>query len=206
MEISQIHFGAVAQTARYALSVNDNAREFAAIPLMVDVEPLNLNPHLVVAAGLLWAPHTVIQFGFKDRLSEEVVHRWERELSVKIDAQLTRTAYTRSGNTDLSIVSGTNLSANTPGRDQTSIHVLPSERFYGSMKGVKESIIASNAWIFDNAALAKLCLGILFADEFLARSISVDETLRAEDRDRAIKVLGTLGIKLGDVREASPHV
>lgn len=194
MSTSRIKFDAIAQTARYGLSVKGDGSDVIKPPLMVDVPPVNVNPHLVVAAGLLWETSVVSAIEFDGALSIEVAEQWESALGIKLDGSISKKEYIRAANTDLSVSSDGLIAETTPGRDQTHLKVVPSARFYGALKGIKESIIASNAWMFRESATAQLCLGILFADEFMARSISVEGKLRDVDIERARAVLEPLSI------------
>lgn len=194
MRTSRIKFDAIAQTARYGLSVKSDGSDVIKPPLMVDAPPVNVNPHLVVAAGLLWETSVVSAIEFDGALSIEVAEQWESSLGIKLDGSISKKDYIRAANTDLSVSSDGLIAETTPGRDQTHLKVVPSARFYGALKGIKESIIASNAWMFRESAIAQLCLGILFADEFMARSISVEGKLRDVDIERARAVLKPLSI------------
>lgn len=194
MSTSRIKFDAIAQTARYGLSVKGDGSDVIKPPLMVDVPPVNVNPHLVVAAGLLWETSVASAIEFDGALSIEVAEQWESALGIKLDGSISKKEYIRAANTDLSVSSDGLIAETTPGRDQTHLKVVPSARFYGALKGIKESIIASNAWMFRESAIAQLCLGILFADEFMARSISVEGKLRDVDIERARAVLEPLSI------------
>lgn len=194
MSTSRIEFDAIAQTARYGLSVKGDGSDVIKPPLMVDVPPVNVNPHLVVAAGLLWETSVASAIEFDGALSIEVAEQWESALGIKLDGSISKKEFIRAANTDLSVSSDGLIAETTPGRDQTHLKVVPSARFYGALKGIKESIIASNAWMFRESAIAQLCLGILFADEFMARSISVGGKLRDVDIERARAVLEPLSI------------
>lgn len=194
MSTSRIKFDAIAQTARYGLSVKGDGSDVIKPPLMVDVPPVNVNPHLVVAAGLLWETSVASAIEFDGALSIEVAEQWESALGIKLDGSISKKEYIRAANTDLSVSSDGLIAETTPGRDKTHLKVVPSARFYGALKGIKESIIASNAWMFRESAIAQLCLGILFADEFMARSISVEGKLRDVDIERARAVLEPLSI------------
>ena len=194
MSTSRIKFDAIAQTARYGLSVKGDGSDVIKPPLMVDVPPVNVNPHLVVAAGLLWETSVASAIEFDGALSIEVAEQWESALGIKLDGSISKKEYIRAANTDLFVSSDGLIAETTPGRDQTHLKVVPSARFYGALKGIKESIIASNAWMFRESAIAQLCLGILFADEFMARSISVEGKLRDVDIERARAVLEPLSI------------
>ena len=194
MSTSHIKFDAIAQTARYGLSVRGDESDITKPPLMVDVPPVGLNPHLVVAAGLLWKASAVSGIEFDGALSTDVAEEWEKNLGVELEGSTSDKKYSRAANTDLSVSLNGLIAETTPGRDQTHLRVVPSARFYGALKGIKESIIASNAWMFRESGLAQLCLGILFADEFMARSISVEGQLRDVDIERARAVLEPLSI------------
>ena len=194
MKTSRIKFDAIAQTARYGLSVNYAESDVIKPPLMVDDAPLELNPHLVVAAGLLWGESTISRVEYEGTLSAKVAGQWESNLGIALEGSVSKNEYERAANSDLFVSSGGLISETTPGRDETVLKVVPSARFYGALKGIKESIIASNAWMFEESALAQLCLGILFADEFMARSIYVEEKLRDKDIERALAILEPLSI------------
>ena len=54
---------------------------------------------------------------------------------------------------------------------------MPGERFQGALYGVKEAVIASNAWLlatYLDPARVHLAAGILFAHDFLAQGIEID--------------------------------
>lgn len=68
---------------------------------------------------------------------------------------------------------------NTPGRDSTVLTLVPSERYSGVLWGIKEAIVASNAWLHEehsSGSRIAAATGVLFAEEFLAKSICVPQT------------------------------
>lgn len=67
----------------------------------------------------------------------------------------------------------------TPERDVTSLTLIPSERYSGVLWGIKEAIVASNAWLHEkhsSPAHVAAAAGVLFAGEFLAKSIFIPPT------------------------------
>lgn len=198
MAIVQVEFGAIAQTARHGVVlVDENARKICT-PLMVDVPPVTSNPHLELAAGLIWAPAEVKEFHFRGKISESVVRHWEKALGVAIECEEDPDTYQRNGCTDLSVTTQSRIQESTPGRDETLIYMLPSERFYGAMRGVKEVLMASNSWLFgeDRGAAAEIALGTVFADDLMVRSIRTERELTPALSERIESILEPLSIDL----------
>ncbi|MGV0343053.1 hypothetical protein ACUY3P_01895 [Corynebacterium lehmanniae] len=194
----QVEFGAIAQTARHGVVLVDENSQKICTPLMVDVPPMASNPHLELAAGLIWAPAEVKEFHFRGKVSESVVRHWEKALGVVIECEEGSDTYQRNGYTDLSVTAQNRIQETTPGRDETLIYLLPSERFYGSMRGVKEVLMATNSWLFgeDRGAAAEIALGTVFADDLMARSIKTEREMSPEFAERIESILEPLSIDL----------
>ncbi|MGP5032904.1 hypothetical protein ACTXJG_15965 [Glutamicibacter arilaitensis] len=72
----------------------------------------------------------------------------------------------------------------TPGRDATTLTLVPSERYSGVLWGIKEVIVASNAWLLEKTSSRTriaAAAGVFFAEEFLAKSICVPRTSNNEE-------------------------
>lgn len=200
-----ILFGAIAQTARYGLSVKRGDLDVTT-PLLVDWPPAILDPHLVAAAGMLLAPEDTSVFQLEGQLSASVVESWERHLGVSIIADRIDTPYHRDGFTDLTVVRSVSFSSATPGRDNTKLYLVPSERFYGQLKGVKELVTATNAWMFEEekGVVADISLGLLFSNDLLAKSITVLGQLPEATRSRVEHILTPLDIQF-DIGRGEPN-
>lgn len=76
--------------------------------------------------------------------------------------------------TTMTVTFGAPLCDTTPRVDRTRLDLVPGERFQGALYGVKELVVASNAWYVATAIDPRAVLaaaGVLFAGDLLAKEI-----------------------------------
>lgn len=78
--------------------------------------------------------------------------------------------------TRLQVTLSLTIPSGTPPRDCTRLTIVPSERFYGSLHGVKEAIVGSNAWLltdYVSEAYVMAAVGALYSRDFLASAVEI---------------------------------
>jgi hypothetical protein len=78
--------------------------------------------------------------------------------------------------TSLQVSFGLPSSAETPPMDQARLSLVPGERFYGGLHGIKESVIGSNAWLiadYVSEAYVSAAVGALYSRDFLASTVLI---------------------------------
>ncbi|MHA6967378.1 hypothetical protein ACX5K5_06740 [Glutamicibacter bergerei] len=156
--------------------------------LMFDAAPTDLSPLKTLIAGALL---------FGNRRLERIQVNGEVS-NIFVEQVQTLVGIGKSANPELDLapevadefdtkIRATTLKINlqaafanvTPERDVTNLTLIPSERYSGVLWGIKEAIVASNAWLHEkhsSSAQVAAAVGVLFADEFLARSICIPST------------------------------
>lgn len=157
--------------------------------LLLDAAPLTIDPDRVAVAGaILFADHSGGELTFAQPISEAVADAVYTAMGLRVTHAVASAAqgpqpassapHTQA--TTLSVDASTSLDDPTPGIDRTRLRLVPGERFQGALYGVKEAMIASNAWLlatYLDPARVHLAAGILFAHDFLAQSIEIDGAL-----------------------------
>ncbi|WP_049358537.1 hypothetical protein [Corynebacterium aurimucosum] len=194
----RISFGQIDQTARWALRVADQATGADLVrPLLFDAKPDKVFHENVFAAGLCLSGDFSGVYKYTGYLSDRLVGGLQAELGIEVDAQRVRDNgqdYTKA--TSLEVVDGFTLNPETPGRDQTSLLLAPSGRFIGSLVGVKEKIIGSNAAFLMSELGGRVLVaaGLLFAPDFLAAEISLRVTTK--EAEKLAPIVDSVGLGL----------
>lgn len=94
--------------------------------------------------------------------------------------------------TTLTVGLGCDLSTSTPDVDCTRLNLIPGERFQGSLHGVKELVVASNAWyvashVGNGPVLA--ASGLVFANDLLARALVLESVDVSAPSAKGIRAL-----------------
>ncbi|WP_349829294.1 hypothetical protein [Brevibacterium litoralis] len=106
--------------------------------------------------------------------------------------------------TRLDVEFGTDLGENTPARECTRLVLVRDDRFAGALKGVKEVVCSSNAWLHAEdmgRAPVAAAVGLLFARDLRAASLSVPDPDSDEDRNRIRAVVARAGLDVSFVTE-----
>lgn len=178
-------------TGRCSLAARSEAtdRALPVAALLLDAAPLTIDPDRVAVAGaILFADHSGGELSVSQPISEAVADAVYTSMGLRVThavASAERGPQPASPApptqaTTLSVDASTSLGDPTPGIDRTRLRLVPGERFQGALYGVKEAVIASNAWLlatYLDPARVHLAAGILFAHDFLARGIEIDEAL-----------------------------
>lgn len=85
--------------------------------------------------------------------------------------------------TRLHVTMGLSDYSETPPTDHARLSLVPGERFYGSLHGVKESVIGSNAWLvadYVSKAYVLAAVGALYSKDFLASSVMLSDADMSE--------------------------
>lgn len=86
----------------------------------------------------------------------------------------------------------------TPGVDRTRLCLVAGDRFQGALHGVKESLIASNAWYLASTVEpsdVRYAVGLLFSRDFLAREVVAGDS--GSDGSRPSELALLLGASIG---------
>lgn len=78
--------------------------------------------------------------------------------------------------TTLSVGLAGTLAPFTPEIDRTRLELIPGSRFQGALFGIKEAVIASNAWFVStriDPASVLAAAGVLFSQDLLAKEVTV---------------------------------
>ncbi|WP_146113400.1 MULTISPECIES: hypothetical protein [unclassified Arthrobacter] len=160
--------------------------------LSFDATPVGLTPLKVLVAGaLLFGNREMDRIETIGEVPKGTVERVQSLLGIGINPTMGQNlGSVESDESDTTIKATTlkinlegSFTANTPGRDVTTLSLIPSERCSGVLWGVKEAIVASNAWLhekYDSRSRLVAAVGVLFAEEFLAEAICVPSTTETE--------------------------
>ncbi|MEE1617839.1 hypothetical protein [Brachybacterium sp. J153] len=149
--------------------------------LLLDAAPRMLDDECTAVAGtLLFAPYAQSEISFGKKISaglagaiqdatgltvtSKTAERPRSDDAVSAPLQVTTLAVSLDGA----------LEASTPGVDRTRLRLVPGERFQGALFGVKEAVIASNAWYLARVIdphRVQLAAGLLFARDLLAQHV-----------------------------------
>lgn len=196
----RISLGEIDRTGRHGLrTFNQELKRNAGRTLMFDSVPGTRCHENMVAAGIaLLGPDSnsleytgPISTAFKNILRESLGFEIKSpELSQpKCD-------YTRA--TLMRVDSSFQELGRTPGRDITRLVLLPSERFYGSLAGIKELLISTNANFVASeiGARALVAASFLFAPDLLAKEIELDANMSKEDLEFCRELARALRVEL----------
>lgn len=179
----QIHFLPDDGTGRTALRAHAEAgdRPLRADQLLLDAAPRTVDHDLVAAAAtVLFAPNAGTEIGFGDEISAPLASAIQDATGLAVASKVVEPSTDDSAETGplqvttLAVSLGGLLEVLTPGVDRTRLQLVPGERFHGALFGVKESIIASNAWYLGQVMdprRVQLAVGLLFARDLLAKEI-----------------------------------
>ena len=194
----RISFGEIDQTARWGLRVVDQATGTDLVrPLLFDAKPDKIFHENVFAAGLCLSGDVSGAYSYTGYLSDRLVGVLQAELGLEVDARRVSDNgqdYTKA--TTLEVVDDFTLNPETPGRDRTSLQLVPSGRFIGSLVGVKEKIVGSNAAFLMSELGGRVLVaaGLLFAPDFLAAEISLRVTTK--EAEKLAPIVGSVGLGL----------
>lgn len=155
--------------------------------LLMDAAPIEIDyDRIAVAACLIFGDGSnSIEFDWPVslRLAEAIASSGPRVTS---EIELGDGAEVSIQATHLQVELGFQVHSKTPSTDCARLSLVPGERFQGSLHGVKESIIGSNAWLLaEYVASAKVLAGIgaLYSRDFLASTVEVsaDEKFSADE-------------------------
>lgn len=151
--------------------------------LLFDISPKNVSPtQIAVAGALLFGENATTRL----RVDGKMRHADVAELSQIVGAPVEPDADVGASQdieslselpmkvTSLRVTFTEELASETPGRDATKLTLIPSQRYFGGLLGIKESVIASNAWLHATYVLPARVLaaaGVLFANDFLAAGL-----------------------------------
>lgn len=173
--------------------------------LIFDAAPVTRESDRVAVAGtLLFARYADSTIGFADPISERVAEAITAATGLAIDSRVLPALRSEEASevatgkaarpqvTTLTVALGSRLPEATPGIDRARLDLLPGERYSGALYGVKELLIASNAWLLashlDRGAVMTAA-GIIFADDLFAGTIELDGESREDEPSQAAREL-----------------
>lgn len=149
--------------------------------LLLDAPPRTLDHDCAaVAATVLFAPYAQSEISFGKKISAGLAEAIHVATGLTVTSKFADKL--RSDDEASSPLQVTTLTVNlngalaksTPGVDQTRLSLVPGERFQGALFGVKEAVIASNAWYLARVIdphRVQLAAGLLFARDLLAQHV-----------------------------------
>lgn len=149
--------------------------------LLLDAAPRMLDHDCTaVAATVLFAPYAQSEIGFGKTISASIAEAIHDATGLTITSKVAERP--RSDDavsaplqvTTLAVSLDGGLADSTPGVDRTQLRLVPGERFQGALFGVKEAVIASNAWYLARVIdphRVQLAAGLLFARDLLAQHV-----------------------------------
>ena len=189
-----ITFQETNSSQRAALSVHMEPEE--SIPnlstLLFDISPSGVGSlQTAVAAALLFGSGALSRFKVDGELRHSEVERISEILGIPVesDSIISENTITNTDQkeplrvTSLEVSLEENLVSSTPGRDETKLILVSGERYFGGLLGIKEAVVASNAWLhatYVDPVRIIAATGVLFANEFLAACLVLPETSSSE--------------------------
>ncbi|MGP5026812.1 hypothetical protein ACTXI4_16750 [Glutamicibacter ardleyensis] len=156
--------------------------------LMFDAAPADLSPlKTLIAGSLLFGNRGLERLDVNGEVSVSLVEQVQTLLGIGQNAKAGMNLGPEIVDEFDAKIRATTLKINlrgafaedTPERDVTTLTLIPSERYSGVLWGIKEAIVASNAWLHEkhsSRAHVAAAVGVLFAEEFLAKSICIPST------------------------------
>lgn len=156
--------------------------------LILDAAPRTVHhDRLAVAGTILFGAHAATGISFSKKVSHEFAELLHSTFDLEVTSKVLEPNRIAPGSdyeqadplrvTTLTASLVTGFPECTPGVDQTRLGLVPGERFQGALYGIKEAIIASNAWllaeVFDPASVL-LATGVIYAEDFLARELRAE--------------------------------
>lgn len=167
--------------------------------LIFDAAPEALtDDRIAVAGALVFGALSAHQIGFPERISSATAEAIHSTTGLQVSTGIARTAEASTENrplqaTTLTVEIASALPASTPAVDCTRLSLVQDARYSGALHGVKETVIASNAWYASlrlNAASVLAAAGVLFAQDLLAREIVLStpaaESVGPSEADRIL--------------------
>lgn len=182
----KITWGPIAGTAGFAVTGSTEGEELSRLDSFAfDAIPEELDPLRSVIAGVLvFGDRRLERITTNDEVPSKFINAIESIIGLRPDPEQEPASSFASDAeegspiraTTLEIRFGEDLAIATPGRDITRLTLVPSERYSGVLWGVKEAVVASNAWLHLQdrpQAFVAAAAGVLYADEFMGKTISL---------------------------------
>lgn len=172
--VLKIEFDAVSQTGRWALSVRDDATQQGVRSLIFDAPPRKLSPSRIVLAGIVLCG-VKRQFSTPSPLPDNFVRSLEAQgICVASPLESGQGPISQKATT-LQVKTGLRVNTEPPERDRTYLYLPSSDRFQGSLRGVKEVVVASNAHWLESiyGPMVPLAAAILFSEDLMVESIDM---------------------------------
>lgn len=172
--------------------------------LIIDAAPRERDADLVAAAGtLLFSRYAGSSLEFTAPISADLATAIQEGTGLSIRSLVDRATdhaptleeITAPQVTDLEISFAGPVPQATPSVDLARLGLIPGERFQGALFGVKEALIASNAWYLASVVDpvdVQHAAGFLFSREFLSRKVTALSTDgEAAPAAELTRILGT---------------
>lgn len=154
--------------------------------LLFDATPASSDSDRIAVAGtLLFARYAERAITFEGPISASVANAIAATTGLVVESEVLPASdpaepqeqLARPRVTTLTVGFGAALPGSTPGIDHARLDLVPGDRYSGALYGVKEMLIASNAWLLAShlePAAVMTAAGILFADDLFAGTIALD--------------------------------
>lgn len=194
--------------ARAALSaqVESDEANLNLAGLLFDVSPSSVSAtQTAVAGALLYGSDALNRLKVDGEMLEKEVAELTHIIGLPVDADSIISTDTSSESaqdaplrvTSLRVSLGEALSLSTPGRDETRLTLVSSERYYGGLLGIKEAVVASNAWLhatYADPVRVMAAAGVLFANDFLAEGLVLPD-VSSKERDIITRLCRVAGLE-----------
>lgn len=194
--------------ARTALSVEVETGEVSPelASLLFDVSPSSVSAtQTAVAGALLYGAGALKRLKVNGEMLDTAVAELSQVIGFPVESDSVTSIDNSSVGqldsllkvTSLRVSLGLDLAHETPGRDETSLTLIPSERFYGGLLGIKEAVVASNAWLhatYVDPARVMAAAGVLFANDFLAEGLTLPD-VSGEEKDIISRLCRIAGLE-----------
>lgn len=174
-----LEFGGAGSTGRYRLALSDVLEPLKGTEVFLDKAPVKLSGTRVLAAGLLLSyPDFQGTLRFDGTVDAFASDFWSKALGTQL---IVSKKMSESGDFDnhtrTFVLDSVDLGGPTPGRDETNLCLIRSEKYAGALTGVKELIVPTNIWMFDatDSTKSRAALGILYSQDLLTSEIVLPE-------------------------------
>lgn len=179
-------------------------RDLPVDSLIFDTAPATFDSDRVAAAGvMLFGEYAGEELSFGKKVSPELGDQITEVTGCTITSKTSGRVIEALGTktspgeilqtTTLHVSLATGFGDRTPPVDRTRLGLVPGERFHGALHGIKESLIASNAWMLASCFTPTPVLiasALLYSHDLLAKDVVAE--LDGGTRGRPSSVVETL--------------
>lgn len=168
--------------------------------LLLDAAPDVVDfDRLAVAGALLFGSPAQDKLEFEFAVSVDVREMIADEFRVSVEGLGEPMAFDASAirATELLVRQGVSVARTTPRVDKSELVLVPSERFYGSLRGVKELVLGSNAWFLSHyipSSTVNASVGLMYSRDLLAQTVNIGTGSESKSRAQVERLLVGVGL------------